>query len=356
MTARRLAFAVPGDLTTLTGGYIYDRRLMQDLRSQGWQVDHIALPAGFPAPSADQMSEALRRLHDVPQDIPVIIDGLAFGALDPDGVSAMKAPIVALIHHPLAKENGLHPARRDELFETERQNLSKAVHVIVPSPHTAAILSSDYGVPVQDITIAVPGTDRSSEPSTPVDPPLILSVGIQLPRKGHDVLLRALAEIGDLTWQSAIVGAALDADYAQELKDLRVSLGLEDRVQLLGQIEKSALEDLYRKASLFALATRYEGYGIVFNEALVHGLPIVSCAVGAVPDTVPAATGFLVPPGQPAAFASALRRLLSDPDTRGACALASRSAAADLPDWADTARFVSDAIAHLPQTQKVDQR
>lgn len=344
MTPRHIAFAVPGDLTTLTGGYIYDRRLIQELRSLGWTVDHVALPTGFPDPSPQEMAEALRLLRNVPPHCPVIIDGLAFGALDPHGVADLAAPIMALVHHPLAKESGISAAQRDTLFETERRNLSQSVHVIVPSPHTATILSSEYDVPTGRITIATPGIDQPGGSAQPTTPPLILSVGIQLPRKGHDVLLRALSDITDLNWHAVIVGAALDQDHANVLAGLRTSLGLEERVQLAGQLEREALGGLYQQASLFALATRYEGYGIVFDEALVHGLPIVSCNAGAVADTVPQNAGRLVPPDQPKAFATALRSLLSDPDALRACAGASAQAGKRRPGWDTTARRVAAAL------------
>lgn len=348
MTPGCVTFAVPGDLTTLTGGYIYDRRVIKELRQLGWRVDHLALPAGFPNPSTREMSDALRLLHALPPHQPVIMDGLAYGALDPQGVAALAAPKVALVHHPLAKENGLSAAQARTFHRIERQNLSQAAHVLVPSPHTASILASDYDVPTERITIARPGIDQPSGLARPMDPPLILSVGIQLPRKGHDVLLHALAAVTDLPWQAMIVGGRLDADYATQLQDLCTSLALSDRVRLMGQVERNDLQDLYRQASLFALATRYEGYGIVFDEALVHGLPTVSCDTGAVADTVPQAAGHLVPPDQPVAFAAALRQLLSNDGERQACATVARAAGQACPGWADTARIVAKALAAMP--------
>mgnify|MGYP001792616257 CR=1 FL=1 len=353
MNKPRIAFAVPGDLGTLTGGYIYDRRLIGALRSLGWHVDHIALPAGFPDPTAAEMAQALQQLQDLPTDCPVIIDGLAFGALDPKGVTQISAPIIALVHHPLAKESGIETAKRDRDFETESQNLSQTVHVLVPSPHTAEILTSEFGVPENKITIAMPGVDQPQGAPEPIDPPLILSVGIQLPRKGHDILLRALSQITDLPWQAVIVGAALDRNYADLLATLRHDLHLTDRVQLAGQIDRDPLGQLYRQASLFALATRYEGYGIVFDEALVHGLPIVSCAAGAVPDTVPTDAGRLVPTDDPDAFAAALRLLLVDRTTCESCARASKRAGKNRPGWDTTAQRVAEAITHSSHRERI---
>jgi glycosyltransferase involved in cell wall biosynthesis len=345
---RAAAFAIPGDLTTLTGGYIYERRLLEGLRAQGRRVDHLQLGDSFPDPTPADMADAVARIAALPPDRPLILDGLVFGSIETAGLARVRAPVVAMIHHPLAHESGLDPARRDHLFRTERDNLRHAAHVLVPSPHTARILTAEYGMPPDRITIARPGTERPGGPAHPVAPPLILSVGIQHPRKGHDVLLRALAEIVDLDWQAVIVGSPYDAACAAELQGLHRALGLGARVRLAGRVPKPELSALYRGATLFALATRYEGYGIVFDEALAHGLPIVSCRTGAVPDTVPPDAGRLVPPDDPAALAAALAELLRDGPARRACAAAAARHGAALPGWDDTCRIAGAVLDGLP--------
>lgn len=340
MKALRAAFAVPGDLATLTGGYIYDRRLLTELRGQGRDVAHVALGASFPSPTPADMQDAARQLALLPPDCPALIDGLAMGAMDRSVLAGMVAPIVALVHHPLAHESGLDPARRDRLHRSERENLELAAHVVVPSPHTAALLTADYGVSPEAITIARPGTDRPLGRVARADPPLILSVGIQVPRKGHDVLIRALAQVADRPWQAVIAGSALDPGHAALLSRLVHAFGLSERVRLAGRVSGAELARLYGAAQVFALATRFEGYGIVFDEAMAHGLPIVTCATGAVPDTVAPDAGLLVPPDDPEAFATALAIVLGEAGTRAAMAAASAKAGAALPGWDATARQV----------------
>lgn len=338
-------FAIPGDIDTLTGGYIYERRLLHGLRALGHDMRHLVLPASFPDPSPAQMAAAVAAL--VVQDRPLILDGLVFGAIDTAGLARVRVPVIAMIHHPLALESGLAPERRDHLYRTERDNLRLARHVLVPSPHTRQILIQRYDVPGDRITIARPGVSPARLPAAPVLPPLILSVGILHPRKGHDVLIHALAQIADLDWQAVIVGNPWDGDHAAALaRQLRHS-PVAARVDLAGLVDADRLERLYAQAGIFALATRYEGHGIVFDEAVVHGLPIVACAVGAVPQTVPARAGLLVPPDDPAAFAAALRRVLCDPVLRRAMARAARQAAATLPGWQDTAAIASRVLQQV---------
>lgn len=349
MTPRPVAFALPGDITTLTGGYIYDRRLVESLRDGGRSVEIVSLPDSFPTPASADMAAALDRLAALPADLPVIIDGLAFGALDPAGLRRVKAPIVAMIHHPLAQESALPAALADHLWRTERLNLAQARHVMVPSPHTRAMLIGRYDVAPQRITVVRPGTDRPSGRPAPVTPPLILSVGILHPRKGHDVLIASLARLAHLEWQAVIAGNPWDKEHVAALHTQLAESGLSDRLQLAGRVEAKRLSQLYRQASIFALATRYEGYGIVFDEALSHGLPIVSTEAGAVVDTVPPEAGLLVPPDDADAFAGALRRLLTDPQERAARSNAAAAAGARLPDWDDAARLAGAVLDALPR-------
>lgn len=340
------AFAVPGALTTLTGGYFYDRRLVEGLRALGHHIRVVTLPDGFPDPGEASMRVALAQLQAVPETTPVIVDGLAFGALPTEGVARMAAPIIALVHHPLALETGLDSAAAAALRGRERDNLGYARQVLVPSPHTKAVLVAEYGVAADKITVLVPGIDRAVQTdAAKADPPLILSVGILHPRKGHDVLIAALAMLADLDWQAVIVGNPWDAAYVAELGWRIADAGMARRVRLAGAVEMTERDRLYGAATVFALATRYEGYGIVFNEALAQGLPIVSCQTGAVPDTVPEGAGLLVRVEDAAGFAGALRRVLEDRALQEGMAAAAARAGEALPGWDDVARRAAMVLA-----------
>ena len=342
------AFAIPGDLNTRTGGYLYERRLLEELRAMGRDVAYVPLAAGWPAPDAALTAEAAEKLGALPPDCPLILDGLVFGSIDTGLLASLAPPVVAMTHHPLGMEDGLPPARARALIAQEAANMALAAHVVVPSPHTKRTLVQHFGVPEGRISIALPGFDRPPLPDLPRDdPPLILSVGILCERKGHDILLRALAELADLPWHAVIAGRDHDLETAAALRALCADLGLDDRVRLPGNVEDDALLSLYARASVFALATRYEGYGIVFGEALLAGLPIVTCAAGAVPETVPQETGLLVPPDDAPAFAAALRRMLTDRALQVRCARTALAAGAGLPRWSDTAAVMSGVLDRL---------
>lgn len=348
----KAVFAIPGNKDRRTGGFIYESTVLRVLNEIECPTQHLELPDSFPDPTPADMAATLDLLGAVPDEQPIILDGLVFGAIDPAGLATIPAPVIAMIHHPLGLETGLSLDRTAFLCANEAAALRHATRVIVPSPHTADVLIRDFGADPLRITVALPGFAPPVLAPVFLDPPLILSVGLLAERKGHDVLIAALASIRDLSWQAEIVGKAHDPATAEALQIQIDSLGLSDRVRFVCELSEQALSDRYNAARIFALATRYEGYGMVLSEAMQYGLPVVSCAVGAVPGTVGDA-GLLVSVDDPAAFGEALRRLLSDPEDMAQFGDASRRCAASLPTWEDTARIFADVIAQLQSTDGV---
>jgi glycosyltransferase involved in cell wall biosynthesis len=173
-------------------------------------------------------------------------------------------------------------------------------------------------------------------------------VGSFAPRKGQDVLVRALALVQDLPWTCTFAGS-LDRDpgYADGVRHEIELLGLRGRVELSGELGTEALDELYATATLFVLPSHYEGYGMALAEALARGLPVVSTTGGAIPHTVPEDAGVLVSPGDVDALAEALRALLDDPHRREQLAVSARRHASDLPDWASQAAAFAAAVREL---------
>lgn len=341
---RRVVFAIPGDLQAATGGYAYDRRMIDELRTIGWDVDLLALPGSFPAPTVDDLDRTRAALADLGDDTLVLVDGLAFGAMpEIAGGEGDRLRLVALVHHPLALETGLEGERAEQLHASERRTLEAARRVVATSRTTAAQLAEEFGVAREIVHVAPPGTQPGPVSKGDGAPPTIVSVGSLIPRKGQDVLVAALSRLTDLDWRCRIVGSfQRDADFAASVSRAIVEAGLGDRVELVGEAADARAE--VAAADIFALPTRHEGYGMVFAEAMAQGLPIVGCAVGAVPEVVPPQAGPLVPPNDPQAFADALRALLSDPMLRRSHAQAAKEAGARLPDWAASARLLSNAL------------
>jgi glycosyltransferase involved in cell wall biosynthesis len=347
---KRVAFAVPDDLAAPTGGYAYDRRMIAELQKLGWQVDVIGLGEGFPRPSEETKVAAREKLAGVPKDTPIIVDGLAFGVL-PDATNELRErnPLLALVHHPLALETGLSPADAEAFKTSERKALEAARGVVVTSASTATLLTDDYDVPPEIITVARPGTDRGETAKGSSDGIVrLLSVGSVVPRKGYDVLIEALAPLAALPWRLTIAGdrtrdpaaaAQLDADIAEHR--------LAGRIDVLGALPEDGLAALYVQSDLFVLASRFEGYGIAFAEALAHGLPVVGTTAGAIPDVIPPDAGVLVEPNDTKALTRTLRMLIGNPNERQWFASGALAAGAALPPWEESAKLLAEAIEAL---------
>ena len=173
----------------------------------------------------------------------------------------------------------------------------------------------------------------------------LLCVASLVPRKGHDVLLEALAALADLDWTLDLVGPARDAAWARHVERLAAGHPCSGRIRLHCEVSDPA--GFYRRSDLFVLASRHEGFGMALAEAMAAGLPVVSCRAGAIPGTVPEAAGILVPPDDAPALAAALRRLLADPELRSRMAVAARRAGRGFADWETTARRFADAVDAL---------
>lgn len=344
---KRLAFAIPGDLESPTGGYGYDRRMIAELRRLGWQVDVTALGDGFPRPTDADRARALHVLNAVPDGVPILIDGLAFGVL-PEAASFLRSPhrLIALVHHPLALETGILQHEAMGLKASERTALQSSWHVVVTSATTRRILIDDYGIGANKISVARPGTERVLvESRTLNDVVQLISVGSIVPRKGYDVLIAALAQLKSLAWHLSIVGdPALSPDTTTALHARIVRNEMTDKVSVLGRVSEARLSALYASSDVFVLASHFEGYGMAYAEAIAHGLPVVGTTGGAIPEVVTDGAGLLVPPGDVAALAAALRTTIEDADQRDRLTLAARLTASNLPTWQESAQTLSNAI------------
>jgi len=349
-----VAFAVPGDLAAPTGGYAYAREIFARFGDCGIDASHVALAAAFPFPDANDIAETEGLLRAIPANRPLLIDGLAFGAMPHDLVAALPNPIAALVHHPLALETGLAAEVAARLADTEQRALAAADHVIATSQTTAETLTRDYAVNRAKLTVAMPGTmqrprARSSGVAAQGDGAVtLLSVGAISERKGYDVLVAALSHVADAAWTLNIIGSRdRNRDVAARLDEQIAAAGLGHRICLSGAVTDGELARAYHEADLFVLSSRYEGYGMVLTEALACGLPIVSTTGGAAAQTVPDAAALKVPPDDAVALRSALVALINDRAGRAARGDAAWAVAERLPRWDDTTAIIARVLKEL---------
>jgi glycosyltransferase involved in cell wall biosynthesis len=194
------------------------------------------------------------------------------------------------------------------------------------------------GIDRRRIVVIPPGRGAVAARVTAKRRQRILCVGNWTPAKGIHILIAAAARVPDVHFD--LVGDTPDAGYAARVRRAISVRGLAPRVHVYGSLGATALARRYAAASIFALPSTREAYGIVYAEALAHGLPIVGCDIPAVRE-VTGGAALLVPPGRVAPLAAALKKLATDERSRRAFALRSLERARRLPTWAESeARFV----------------
>lgn len=339
-------FVVPGALATRTGGYGYDRRIVEGLRALGRTVEVVELAGAYPFPSDDDRARADDAFSALPLNATAIADGLAYDALPEVAKKHSKRlHLIALIHHPLADETGLSTLRRAQLAKSETRALAVAHRIIATSAFTACRLA-DYGVGDEKIRVVAPGTDPAplSKGSGNTAPVLLCAASLII-RKGHADLFHALAALKRFPWRLICVGeTGLDPQNAAAVRTLRDELGLAHRIDMREAVSEEELARLYDGADLVVLPSLYEGFGMVVTEAIARGLPVVTTTGGALAETLPPGAGLASPPGDVAGLRENLRQVILDLELRMRLAAGARAARNGLPSWQDAARAFDAAL------------
>jgi glycosyltransferase involved in cell wall biosynthesis len=238
--------------------------------------------------------------------------------------------MVVLLHMPIGPDRG------------EERVLGSVAAVVTTSAWSRERVRRWYGL--RDVAVVVPGVDLVEAP-VPVNVgggTSFLCVAAVHPGKGHDLLLEALAGLGDRAWTLTCVGSLdVDPDNVAALQTQVYARSWERRVIFTGPLGRGTLAAAYDAADLLVLPSRSESYGMVVVEALSHGVPVVATAVGGVPEAlggapVGALPGLLVPPEDPAALTGALCAWLDDPGLRERLGHATARRRSTLRRWDDT--------------------
>lgn len=398
-----LHFMVPGDPASATGGYEYDRQVIAGLRRLGWQVQLHCLDGSFPQPSTAALADARHQLSNLADDAWVLIDGLALGAM-PEVVREheQRLRLMALVHHPLADETGVPRDEAQRLLQTERAALQSMRFVVTTGQAMVSALAEYVNDP-RRIGVVSPGVSRveldgSSEAgggdissaerahlgmehrsllhqevaldavapmpahqSTAVtgashpagdnaDSLQLLCVATLTPRKGHELLIDALASLQDLPWRLECVGDTSRSPATFQTLQRRIAeAGLESRITFTGVLDDPDLRMRWSAADIFVLATHFEGYGMAVADALLHGIPVVSTRTGEIASLVGDDAGIVVAPGDKDALRAALSEVMGNQGTRRRMATAAAQRGAALPDWDAASQRLAALVSHGAQ-------
>ena len=333
-------FIIPGDINLPTGGYRYDKRILQEWKSAGLEFNLINLEGDFPFPTNASITNALKSIKTLPEADISVVDGLAGGAI-PEFMEqlAERSPVVSLLHHPLCLETGLSRSQAKNLEQRERRGLTHVTGIVTTSQATKTIVADLFGVKASCIDTVLPGVERGELSKPHQDGPFrLLCIGSLIERKGHKYLVEALGMLPDIDWTLDCFGMQdVYSDVYKEVTHLIKAKGLTDRVTLHGAVSDQEIEHAYKDAHLFVLPSLYEGYGMAYAEAIVRGLPVIGTNAGAIPDTVPDTCGLLVEPMNSGQLKGAIQKMLSGNGTLDRFKAGCLTAAEQFPTWEKSA-------------------
>ncbi len=319
----RIAWIVYGDLGQATGGYIYDRLVVEGLRARGAEVEIVDPRASTAA--CERADFALG-------------DALCVRELGPlfERVAG-PARRVLLVHHLPSWE--IERSDRDAMRRHEARALAASDHAIATSDVTRERLAGEGlagGLALLDVDVVVPGADRlprAARASRDGGRVEILFVGSLVARKRVALLLDALESLPDPLPGLTLLG---DPDREPEVRRaiagrIEASAALRSSVTIAGVAGDDALARWLARADVLVLPSSLEGYGMVLTEALHAGLPVIAARQAANAAAI-ADHGAALVFDDDGDLARVLRRFVAEPALREA--MRAQAAGADLPTWA----------------------
>ena len=357
----KIGLVIYDSLDSLSGGYLYDRRLVERLRAEGHQVETISLPwRDYPSHLRDNWSrDLLEQLAGASYDL-LLQDELnhpSLFLLNARLRRRARYPILAIVHHLRGSET--HPRWRLACYRwIERRYLRALDGFILNSETTRRAVEAMAGARCRCL-VARPGRDRlgpglprpviaaRSEKARAL---MVVFVGNVIARKGVDVVLNALARLPRNAWRLTIVGRLdVEPGYVARLRRLARAARLEDNVTFAGRLSDDDLRRCLSESDAQVMPSSYEGYGMAYAEAMGFGLPPLATTAGAANEIITHGhDGYLVDPGDVEALVGHLRRLATDRQHLRALSLAARDRHDELPTWDETTSTIVAFLEDWP--------
>ncbi|CAG0950039.1 GDP-mannose-dependent alpha-(1-6)-phosphatidylinositol monomannoside mannosyltransferase [Anaerolineales bacterium] len=378
----KIGFLIYGSLDTLSGGYLYDRKLVEYLRAQGDTVEIISLPwRNYVVHLTDNFTFRL------PSDLDILIqDELNHPSLIAANQRLHPYPIVSLVHHLRCSE--LRPKWQNDFYRVvERKYLQSVDGFIFNSKTTKGVVNGLLdGVILSEAkdlkenpketlrslrslrvthsekpsVVAYPPTDRFDEAISEEEirqratsnELRILFLGNVIERKGLHTLLESI-RLSTFNVRLDVIGSlTADSVYAKQMQDFVTVNGLSSIVEFHGALDNEQLLEKLRQAHVLIVPSSYEGFGIVYLEGMCFGLPAIGTTAGAAGEIIEhGKTGYLIQPNDSATLADRISELTSDRSLLTELSLNARRRYTQQPAWNETAGQIRTFLQSLTQQQ-----
>jgi len=343
----KIGLVIYGSIDTLSGGYMYDRMMVEYLRSQGDTVEIISLPwRNYAAHLTDNFSFKL------PPNLDILIqDELNHPSLIGANRGKHPYPIISLVHHLRCSE--LRPKWQNDLYRVvEKKYLQSVDGFIFNSKTTKGVVNSLIGSKKPDV-VAYPPTDRFGDAISEGEIEergkkkelRVLFLGNVMGRKGLHTLLEA-AKLSTFDLRLDIVGSlTTEPEYAKQMQEFVMVNGLPSTVHFHGSLNNQPLIDKLKNAHVLVVPSSYEGFGIVYLEGMGFGLPAIGTTAGAAGEVIrDGVDGFLIQPGDAHSLATKLQLMNERRDALVQMSLAARNRYLAQSKWNQTANQIREFL------------
>jgi glycosyltransferase involved in cell wall biosynthesis len=356
----RIGFVIYGSLDTLSGGYLYDRKLVEYLHSQADTVEIISLPwRNYAAHLMDNFSFSLPDVvatfgKESPayQKLDILIqDELNHPSLILANRGRHPYPIISLVHHLRCSE--LRSKWQNAFYRlVEKKYLQSVDGFIFNSKTTEKVVHSLVENRKPNI-IAYPPTDRFGEPISEeeiirraeTNPLRVLFLGNVIYRKGLHTLLEAIKSLKPQVTVDVVGGLNSESSYAKQIQEYIAVNDLSSSVFPHGSLDKEPLIEKFKQAHVLVVPSSYEGFGIVYLEGMCFGLPAIGTTAGGASEIISnGVDGFLIEPGDVDSLASRLRVLNERQEILIQMSLAARERYLRQPKWEETASRIREFL------------
>lgn len=337
----RISFVMLGLKDHSTGGYYFNFKMAESLRSAGHEVDVIhftTIPVKTRGSRIRGSLFVFNRVLKSKPELLIVSKSYSFMAPLRLILSTLKCPVLYMVHHLEwhDRAGGVSGLRK----RTVRWFLSSGKRIWVNSRSTANDVVS-LGIARERLCVIPPGFERfelKADSERGQLPVRILSVGTICSRKDQLTLVRACCHLGNRDFNLFILGDdTVDKDYAEAVRREADSLG--DKVTFMGHLPTEELYAMYNQSDILANLSHWEGYGIAVAEAMWAGLPVVAVDAGAVPELIThRENGFLIAQGDVENCAEYLKNLIDNGTLRAEMSNSARKRASELFSWHDTGR------------------
>ena len=348
----RIGLVIYGSLDTLSGGYLYDRKLVEYLRGQGDSVDVISLPwRNYAAHLTDNLRFKL------PENLDILIqDELNHPSLILANQGKHPYPMISLVHHLRCSE--LRPKWQNAFYRVIEKKYLNSVDGFIFNSKTTERVVNGFIEERKPSVIGYPPTDRFGAAISEKeiieraqsDPLRILFVGNVIYRKGLHTLLKAVSQ-QPAAYQIDVVGSLTsEPGYAKRIQDFVQANGLSSHVTFHSSLDKEPLIENFKQAHILVVPSSYEGFGIVYLEGMGFGLPAIGTTAGAAGEIIEhEKTGYLIEPDDSKSLTKILKSLAEDRDLLTRLSLNAKERYLRQPSWTETANNIRDFLSSFAQ-------